>query len=436
MKPLDCLMIKVNSNNFPKFKKNKGVSFVIDSILSFALIVAINAGIFFPINPHWPIPVLLAIPFVRYLVRKDILQNVIFTLTRPWFLGVVGIFCIYRTITGDLSSFAYLLSSALFLLVISIYISVYSNAFDLLTWQIIIVLAGSCIFFLMRIIEIPIVEQIYDSIWGIFRSPVPTGFTGSLFQFGYHLTLLIPLTISLTFNSKKILTKLLAFLFLILGIVSLFESGQRGPALGIGITLIFVILPYLNGRNRIYLVIFSLICSILFLNYNNLNNSYLASKILTLGDYEWRLNLQLRAVEALLTYPQGLFIANVTWGKIASDLFATGELTAHNSYLVVALYLGWLFALIMIHILFFSIRTFVLDLRLNSRKRLYIGNWAHLGLLAGYFALLINALFHNPSLFTLDGTTWIAYCILWLTHDTEKMRNKYERKVQGLLIYP
>ena len=410
-------MIKSHPYIHPTENLGKQFGLFVDTILLFLLIITINAGIFFPINPHWPIPVLLAIPFMRFLIQREIFHQVVSIAFRPWVLSVIGLFLIYRLMTGDLEALAYLFSSLLFLFVLVIYTSIHGRNLERIAWLLVFAAVFSCIFFLLRTQEVPIAEKVYDSLWGLLRSPVPTGFTGTLFQFGFQIAILTPLSIGLIISSRKKAKLILALFVFVLSLACLFTAGQRGPALGVGLSIILIFLPNLSIKKSLILLLLTSVGVYVYFMVSKDSSIYLISKSQTLGDYEWRLALQMQAFDALLRYPQGLILANVSWNKLASNLLLSQEITAHNSYLVIAMNMGWLFGIWILTTLVNSFCVFILDLKNAIKSGQLSKSQIHLGLIGGFFAVAVSALFHNPSLFTLDGPTWIVYCILWLCHD-------------------
>jgi hypothetical protein len=88
---------------------------------------------------------------------------------------------------------------------------------------------------------------------------------------------------------------------------------------------------------------------------------------------------------------------------------------AHNGYLRLVLFLGWIVAFLMLYVLLAIIIKIKFIgghmIRSDSIPRTY-GN----AVAASFVSLFVQAVFHNASLFTIEKTNWIIFVLVLLWH--------------------
>lgn len=134
---------------------------------------------------------------------------------------------------------------------------------------------------------------------------------------------------------------------------------------------------------------------------------------------EHRLELQLETVRVIADHPWGLITEGRQWDRSIFEwggALSARELTGHNAYLMKIVYLGLPAALMMLAILYPALLA-------ASRHGLAVlkgpaGPWpAAMALVL--VATLVNALMHNASLFTAEGSTIFSYVAVWHWHDMQ-----------------
>jgi hypothetical protein len=134
----------------------------------------------------------------------------------------------------------------------------------------------------------------------------------------------------------------------------------------------------------------------------------------------WRLELQHETLGIIAQHPWGLDLENASWGP---ELFKWGgalsqrDVTGHNAYLMKIVYLGLPIAIVVIYMIATTVAM----------------AWRHLGgvdrgggeFWAGAMALaliatMFNALLHNASIYTAEGSSIFAYVALWHWDDMRR----------------
>lgn len=142
-----------------------------------------------------------------------------------------------------------------------------------------------------------------------------------------------------------------------------------------------------------------------------------------------RLGMQLAAVEIIATHPLGLVAegrAEEDWGGLAEglgydvvhDANQVDFALVHNAYLRIVMYLGWWSGAVMI-VFFVYLLKEALRFRRHVRPRSPSdGEIGRYGVVATavFVSLLIQAMFHNDSIFTFERTSWISLCIMLVTY--------------------
>jgi len=407
-------------------KNTFGPGYVIDLLSVSLTMLAVFGGIFIPSHYKAPWPLMLAMPALRHLSIPEKFHQAFRVMFRPWLWVVILFFAISIFMARTTTQGVFILSSAVYVVALVLFIDNRQERFVTISWTFAILLGLSCLLFVLRVYGNPIADSIYFTIYERDEfSYLVEGLASRLHKFGYQIAALIPLSFALLMGSERLKNKFIACLVFGLSIWSLILSGQRSAAVGgiIGVALLGLFVPF---RTKLLLVLL-LIMTVQFGEYlvpGGTESLYI--KIQETQDYSWRAALQWRALDTIVHTPLGLYLSGKSWNVIASDLIGGGDpLTSHNAYLVHILNLGWIAGIGIIALLAVTITRnwrVVMAQKMASGRTLF---FVHIGLFASMMAVLVNALFHNSSIFTLDGPTWVVYSTLWLWHDYS---NRYYRK--------
>ncbi|MFX0140228.1 MAG: O-antigen ligase family protein, partial [Candidatus Hodarchaeota archaeon] len=254
------------------------------------------------------------------------------------------------------------------------------------------------------------------------------------------------LIISLFFAEKNTAWKLIwaPCSVLLLVVVTIFGERSIIPAFAIGLITFIVLSPKIKIKNRktlnerfilflFFVISFLLIFRIVYLNQKRtIQDKPLAfiHERFKAGDIRIRLGMQLAAIEIILEEPFGLFWKGINeedWGYIANakgyevvpDANNIDYSLVHNGYLRLVLYFGVLIGLCITVVLIFifkRLKYFKAKNKLEDSEGKRYGRAVGASLLT----LLVQAMFHNNSIFTFDKTTWITFCffIIWAKHNS------------------
>ena len=391
--------------------KNANWSTAITQIVLIMVIFLIGAGIALTETIPVPTALLVVVPVVPMLFKKRTSQFFFRSLLSAPGL-ILFLVSIYAIGLNSQSRFAYILNSLALLIVLAVFVN-NEERLEKLTVVVMLFLVASSVVFILRVNDVALGNEIHAFLYGSNlekSSPQPGGLTLGLHQFGYHGAAGFPLLTALILYSPS--RRYIGIYALLLTLVSwaLLSSGQRGAVISafVGFLLVGMIRP-----NRIFSLRTVSVVLLAFLILNTVPIPLLESKIQEKYEVDFRMELQKRALTTIVQQPFGLMFSNKSWDDYAAGLFEDrAAVTAHNSYLVFVLELGWVFGVYLFFTLLISFKTFRKDIATkNPRVSPY-----RIGLMGSFLALSTNALFHNSSIVTLEGVTWISFAVLWMWH--------------------
>jgi len=375
-----------------------------------------------------PWPVILLVVLALFAGKTRVMTSALTLLMQPAILGVM-IVVVVRAIAADsLGLIAHLFSIATFPVAVAIVVCGKKHLLIRVVWLFLILLILSSIIFLLRSYEIIDSDELHAQLWqldSIARS-LPTGLAGYLHLFGYQLAMLVPLGFALTLGRES-KQRFIGLIAVVLGVWALELSAQRSALLGTFIACIIIVV----AKRELLKLLFLGVAALVIVNLVSLPNLGLSR----LGDkfsienpqnplsISWRFQLQYETLGEILRHPFGLSIQGNSWEDVSRNfaVFQNGlQVAPHNAYFTVILNLGWWTIPWIIVVLVGSLVVFWSDLRSAPRNN---NRWLlHLGLFCGFLSTAINSAFHNASLFTPEGTTWIAFCLLWLWHVIDRQQ--------------
>jgi O-antigen ligase len=242
----------------------------------------------------------------------------------------------------------------------------------------------------------------------------PTGFTFSHFVMGYQLSVALVLTLLLGYVEKGP-WKLFWLAGSLLLAVAVLLSGQRSilPALAVAFSIFFM---HTRRMRLVLLLVFVIGLGYFLLPEMPVTTALVEtmSSKLEKDDYDTRMSWQLAALRIIAEKPSGNLFGGLNWEQEALNqgadfaFYQNREKAVHNAYLGNALNYGWAGAVLVLLTLWHILR------RLLARvlDRTYSGcasrPYALICVIA-LIAVMVQALFHNSNLFTLEPSTWIIF---------------------------
>jgi hypothetical protein len=268
------------------------------------------------------------------------------------------------------------------------------------------------------------------------------GLAPYLYVFGYQVAAGAALALSLLMTAKR--DRVIWAVLTLLSFVIVIVVAQRSvlPALAIGLVVILLLKQgggggfrsfITNARHLVALIatisIASAISAAVMAEYYADNDVLLVQERVVSEDLWTRLGMQLAAMEIIATHPLGLVAegrAEEDWGGLAEglgydvvpDANQVDFALVHNAYLRIVMYLGWWSGALMI-VFFVYLMKEALRFRRHVRPRSPSdGEIGRYGVVATavFVSLLVQAMFHNDSIFTFERTSWISLCILLVTY--------------------
>jgi hypothetical protein len=253
-----------------------------------------------------------------------------------------------------------------------------------------------------------------DEIITTYGSVKACGLTSWAHLYGYQMAALLPILFVFLMVSKKI--NLIYWIGLFACLTSIFILGQRSVVVSLVVVYCYLTLKLFNKKRN--LKISTLIAVFVFILFSA--NSFYSSDVFKsikarTSDnrikYESvaRFELQKITLTILVQNPEGLVWSEESYGdhafKYNPIIFSAWgrDIASHNGYLTFAVQLGWAAAVLVIFVVYRMIRI-ANDLLINYQKQGIFGVWS-LAIPLSFISLLVNALGHNASLFSLETTT-------------------------------
>jgi O-antigen ligase len=201
-------------------------------------------------------------------------------------------------------------------------------------------------------------------------------------------------------------------------------SGQRSviPAITIALAIFFIH----TWRMRVALLLV-FIAGLGFWFIQKMDISYINVEMIPIklekDDYYSRISWQLAALGIIAQSPSGNVFGEINWEQEALDHGADFDIyegkvkAVHNAYLGNALQYGWLGAALVLMTVWHICRRLLGRVLDQAYSRCPSQPYALICVLA-LISVMIQALFHNANLFTLEPSTWIIFSVasawVWL----------------------
>ncbi len=251
----------------------------------------------------------------------------------------------------------------------------------------------------------------------------PTGLTFGHFAMGYQLSVGLVLAL-LLIQTDKGLWRLVWLSGSLILMAAVILSGQRSilPALGVALGL------FLLHRRRIRIAL--LVMGIAGLGLWFFHQMEISKTPLTMmfqklehDDYRSRISWQLAALRIIVERPMGDLFGELNWDQEALDHGADFDVyggtikAVHNAYLGNALQYGWIGAALVLWAIWHILNQCLGRVLNPTYFRCPSQPYALLCVLA-LIAVMVQALFHNADLFTLEPSSWVIFSLagawVWL----------------------
>ena len=251
----------------------------------------------------------------------------------------------------------------------------------------------------------------------------PTGFTFAHFDMGYQLSVGMVLALLLLYQEKGP-WKLWWLVSSLLLMAAVIVSGERSiiPATALALVI------FLTHTRRVRLALFLvLVAGLGFWLVERMDisvaNVEMISSKLEKEDINSRISWQMAALRIIAERPIGDILGELNWNQEALDQGADfdvygGKVKAvHNSYLGNALNYGWLGAALVLMTIWQIFRHLLRRVINRAYSRCPSQPYAFICVVA-LIAAMVQALFHNANLFTLEPSTWVIFSVasawVWL----------------------
>ena len=267
----------------------------------------------------------------------------------------------------------------------------------------------------------------------------PTGLTFHHFIMGYQISIGTILAVFFFLYEKRPIGKIFAGAAFFVMVLGMLLSGQRSAMVAVsGAILVYIIM---KKRYKIAVLLFA-ITVIAMLFTNKIGDNFFGgtlpwgttqSKFISASDAPSRFGWQIAALRSMTSSPLGHILEGKSWDVEAieegADFSEFGYTTKaiHNSYIGTALKYGWIGGALIFSAIFLLIRSIVRNVSTTICCDKYNTYFVAVGiaLLAG----LIQALFHNASIFTSEPSSCVILCLFLVWSDMEKRAKRLESHV-------
>ena len=251
------------------------------------------------------------------------------------------------------------------------------------------------------------------------------GLSYFLFTFGYQIAggtmLLIGMAIV---QSGKL--KVFFIISTIIAITTLFVAGQRSAIVGVG-TGAILLFPLFKIKRIGFAVLLTVVLligsfytvskTIVFRGENNTSMGRLLGDNPANDDILYRLTAQVVGAKLILNYPLGIRNANISFSQEVFNLTGYYIPSIHNGYLGVILSYGWLFGAIIILVCYKIIRMGLSTLKLSFTET---EHKIEIIVYASLISVMVNALFHNASIFTFSSESLVLLFLYSAWYDNNR----------------
>jgi len=247
----------------------------------------------------------------------------------------------------------------------------------------------------------------------------PNGLSSLLFLFGYQIAVSVPLTLMLIFVEKRKRWKIFWVIGSVLSIFSMMYAGERSVLLAVVVVLVFFLCSRKRFRMATLIIFIAVILLLISLRVDIRQPTFerLQESEKRIEATE-RVKLQFGGLKVALNNPLGLSVAGKRWGdeaRLAGADFGAwsgAEIAVHNGYLGRIIPYGWILGILMglvLYRLLQAIRLIFSLLKTNIKGIQYA-----LVVAFALISVLIQALFHNSSIFSFNATS-VTIALLFLT---------------------
>jgi hypothetical protein len=274
-----------------------------------------------------------------------------------------------------------------------------------------------------------------------------SGLSSARYIFGYQLAGGVMLLLSLFILDYHKGWKYFWAFALLTGVIAMIIAGERSvvPAILGGIVILsrymfvgklkirrllpslYIILTLLITLTSLFIILtdFEINSERIFvLDASGQSPKFLHDRLKSGTDVGLRLGMQIASIKIILDKPLGLFSEGLTeeaWARLAynkgydvvSDSDNRTPALVHNGYLRLIMYFGWILGLAILYVLVFIANNFkylIVKKSSEDNPESLDRNFG-VAMASTLFALLVQAMFHNSSLFIFEKTTWIAFCL-------------------------
>lgn len=248
------------------------------------------------------------------------------------------------------------------------------------------------------------------------------GLSPYIFLFGYQLAAAVPLLTVLFLSEKKAGWKALWAGGSVLCIAAMALLAERSVVLASLIAILF----YLYRKRRLkaaFAVVSVLLISFTVMRMFDAQNIFTRVKDSgSISEGFDRIWLQLTGLTVAFKNPLGLMLTGGSW---ADEVYSSGadfstwggiEIGVHNSYIGRVIAYGWAFGALMLVVMLRLARGIGTVLRNNSPRPKGTSGYAD-ATAASLLSVLMQAIFHNSSIFTFNATSITALFLFLMWHD-------------------
>lgn len=276
---------------------------------------------------------------------------------------------------------------------------------------------------------IPAVDQLRGVILGgpVFQSPA--GLSITQFSYGYQLAAFVTFAVISTFVFKKsMLLKLLVFISCA---VFVFLGMQRSAFISFALaTSLFLILYYRFKALLLLGFMVALCLSIYMLGGKEriMGTDNIVNKNEHNDEASNRSSLAKENLRIYAQYPYGLIFYGKNWYDVIyrNYVFSAG-ITSHNAYLMFITYLGPFLGIGMLAGVYLPVKNIIMQVLSQMHEP---GNPLILCLIFSFISVSINALSHNPWLFTAEGSTLFSFFSILHWHKLEQHKKNQAQIAQ------
>ncbi len=248
------------------------------------------------------------------------------------------------------------------------------------------------------------------------------GLSPYIFLFGYQMAAAVPLTVILFLSERNKYLKALWAVGSVMSVSAMALLAERSVALAGFAAILF----YLYRRKR-FAACFALMsiiaASIVLMQALGSENIFTRLKSTeSMAEGFDRLWLQLTGISVAFKNPLGLMVTGGSW---AEEVYSSGadfstwggiEIGIHNSYIGRVIAYGWVFGALMIVVILRLLKGIGKALQNSTPRPKDSFGYAD-ATAASLLSILIQALFHNSSIFTFNGVSIMALFLFLMWHD-------------------